>query len=101
MGAKHMPPGTQAAILRAVVHEKHPKMMLGQIAQPSGAPHETARHVTAHHASPDNAKRRTAAAALELEDQGQMSPRPAVNPFDPDQTAAEKVTEKLGGDSGE
>lgn len=100
-----MPAGTQAAILRAVLHERYPKHALPAIASRFGVDYAELRAVLDRHGYPDPAKMRTAASDLELEDQADSATdgapsRPAVNPFDPAQTSAEKGTEKLGGDSG-
>lgn len=100
-----MPAGTQAAILRAVLHERYPKHALPAIASRFAVNYAELRAVLDRHGYPDPAKMRTAASDLELEDQADSATdgapsKPAVNPFDPAQTSAEKGAEKLGGDPG-
>lgn len=89
-----MPPGTKGAILRAVIAEKHPKMMLGQIAQRFGVTYADVRVVIDQAGYPDAPKMREAAIEYELAEHASQVAAEAI------QQLEEHPEEMLGGSQG-
>lgn len=87
-----MPPGTKAAILRAVISERHPRNAIPAIAHRFGVLVADVKHVIDAAGYPDNAKMRAEASDLE-----QQEAADSARLF---QEPAQPAEEKLGDDSG-